>query len=37
MQDSPAAEPSVPKSRKKKAVPAAVLASSVENVPVKPH
>jgi hypothetical protein len=31
MQDSPAAEPSVPKSRKKKAIPAGVLSPAAEN------
>ena len=35
MQDSPAAEPSVPKSRKKKAVPAGVMASSTDSASVK--
>lgn len=35
MQDSPAAEPSVPKSRKKKAVPAGVMASSTDTASVK--
>jgi aldehyde oxidoreductase len=34
MQDSPAAAPSVPKSRKKKTIPAAVITSATENVPV---
>jgi len=35
MQDSPAAAPSVPKSRKKKAVPAGVLSSALENTTSK--
>jgi aldehyde oxidoreductase len=35
MQDSPAAEPSVPKSRKKKAVLAGALAAASENAPIE--
>jgi hypothetical protein len=35
MQDSPAAEPSVPKSRKKKTIPTGVLSPAAENTSSK--
>ena len=35
MQDSPAASPSVPKSRKKKAVPAGVISSAADRASLK--